>query len=984
MKFLLTLFLLLLCNPLFAAIQHAKFTSGNQSLVVETLNDDLIHFEYSATGSAPASLLYTSPMIYKTSYAGPSSYNQQSNVIQTSDVRVSVDTQSLCVSLSYKIKPLTTICPQDLNQDWKGLSITQDQITNVYGLGQQFKVLGSADGDWLQHKVREAQPAGQAQAHGNGFMPFGPAGMVGNVQFPVMYALGNDNLNYALLLDNVYKQNWDFTNDPWLVRMWGDQLRFYVMAGDSLPLLRHDYMELVGTPPVPPKKAFGLWVSEFGYKNWDQVEKLKDGLRQTHFPLDGFVLDLQWFGGVVPNSPDSAMGRLAWDLSNFPDPKTHISTLAQDDIGLVAIEESYVNLNTDTYAQMNAKGKMFAYARTDNQCKPDVETPVILNDWFGVAAMIDWSNPDAGTWIQNNRRLPNLIQNGITAHWTDLGEPEKYDPNACYHGVEVTSSGPKNTHGDIHNLYAFLWNKSIYEGYRLDHIDKRPFIVSRSGAPGSDRWGVAMWSGDIGSNLDLLATHMNAQMHMSFSGIDYYGSDIGGFRREGMPYNANHSGNLQYQNELYTQWFANGAWFDVPVRPHTDNSFQKVLRYETAPDLVGEVQSNLANIRQRYELIPYYYSLAYRAYLEGEPVVPPLVFYYQDDQEVRQMGNEKLLGRDLLVGVVAKHGEYARDIYLPRGRWVNYHTRDWFDSIGQWVSQFPAYIDGIFRLPVFARAGAIIPMMQVDENTKDTAGHGNAQNDLIVQVYGDATPTQFTLYEDDGTTVTYGADTRPVYQARTTVISQQQTGNAVTVSIDAASGNYPGAVTQRNNIVRLIVRDASAAAVKVNGTALQQQNSLAVFTAATMGWYNAGKNLVLIKSGMRDVTADKNFTIALQPVTTTATVNLVCDNGWTVPGEAVYAVGNQAALGNWDTAKAVKLNPSIYFAYIYNPPPNHNGPGPSTPKWTGVVQGLPGQAFVQWKCVKHLASGQWQWQPGVNNTLVTPTSGFAGSSEGKF
>lgn len=968
-KFLLTLFFISLCNPLFAEIDRARFVSGSHSLTVETLKDNLIHFEYSATPDV-VSPLYTSPMIYKTDYPGPSAYTQTGNTIETSDVKLTVDAQSLCVSLSYKIKPLTTICPQDLDKNWKGLGITKGMTTNVYGLGQQFKTPGSADGDWLRHKVREAQPAGQTQSHGNGFMPFGQAGMVGNVQFPVMYALGNPS--YALLLDNVYRQRWDFSNDPWQVRMWGDQIRFYVMTGADMPALRRDYMELVGTPPVPPRKAFGLWVSEFGYRNWAQIAALKNGLRQAHFPLDGFVLDLQWFGGVIPNSPDSSMGKLDWDLQNFPDPKAHISALARDNIGLVAIEESYVSRNTDTFAQMN--GGLFAYARTNNQCNPGAQQPVILNDWFGKAAMIDWSNPAAGQWIQNNRRQPYLISNGITAHWTDLGEPEKYDGNACYHGVE---SG-KNTHGDIHNLYAFLWNKSIYDGYRS--TDRRPFIVSRSGAPGSDRFGVAMWSGDIGSNLDLLATHLNSQMHMSFSGVDYYGSDIGGFRREGMPYNANHAGNLQYQSELYTQWFASGAWFDVPVRPHTDNSFQKSLRYETAPDRVGDVQSNLANIRQRYELIPYYYSLAYRAYLAGEPVVPPLVYYYQDDREVRQMGHEKLIGHDLLVGVVARHGEYMRDIYLPRGRWINYHTRDSFDG-QQWISGFPTYIDGIFRLPAFARAGAILPMMQVDEHTKDAFGHGNAQNDLVVNIYADADPTRFTLYEDDGTTATYGTDTRPVYRTRTTAISQQQTGNTVTVTIDKAAGSYPGAAMLRDNIVRLVVMGAHATGVKLDGTPLPQQAD-AAFTHA--GWYNAGKNLLLIKSGPRDVASQKTFSVTLQAVTATATANLVCDNGWTVPGEAVYAVGNQAALGNWDLTKAVRLNPSIYFEYIYHPPPNHNGPGPSTPKWTGVLQGLPGQAFVQWKCVKKLASGQWLWQPGANNTLVTPASGFAGTSAGSF
>ena len=148
-----------------------------------------------------------------------------------------------------------------------------------------------------------------------------------------------------------------------------------------------------------------------------------------------------------------------------------------------------------------------------------------------------------------------------------------------------------------------------------------------------------MWSGDIGSNLGILATHSNVQMHMSFSGIDYFGADIAGFRREAMPCNENHSGRLQYQDELYTQWFANGAWFDVPLRPHTDRNLSALrLPYQTAPNLIGNVDSNRENLRQRYELLPYYYSLAYRAHLFGEPVVPPLVFYYQNDLNVREHG----------------------------------------------------------------------------------------------------------------------------------------------------------------------------------------------------------------------------------------------------------------------------------------------------------------------------------------------------------
>ncbi|MDH4230576.1 MAG: DUF5110 domain-containing protein [Nitrospirota bacterium] len=992
--------LLIFCGSPFAEVPRVKFTADNRYLVIEALDDDLMHFEMSASDAGPneSAPLYNSPMIYKTDYAGPSIFRHEGDVIETAGIKVRVNTQDLCISISDKVmnRLLTILCPADLDKEWKGINLTSGQMKNVYGLGQQFKALGSADGDWLQHKVREEQPSGQAQFHGNGFMPFGQAGMVGNVQFPVMYAVGDDNLNYALFMDNVYKQRWDFSGDQWKVRMWGDQIRFHIMTGPDFPDLRRDYMELVGTPPVPPRKAFGLWVSEFGYKNWKQIDDLRAGLRRDNFPVDGFVLDLQWFGGIIPNSPDSKMGRLDWDKDMndgngfyFSEPESNISFLKNDHIGLVAIEESYVNENTSTFSQMRTAGNLFAYRTTNNVCNPALDNPAMLTEWFGKAAMIDWSGPDAGAWIHDNRRFPNLVQKGIAGHWTDLGEPEKYDPDACYHGVEVTQAGTKNRHGDIHNLYAFLWNRSIYDGYfrKKDIINSRPFIVTRSGASGSGRFGTAMWSGDIGSNLELLATHLNVQMHMSFSGIDYYGSDIGGFRREGMPYNSGHSGNLQYQNELYTEWFANGSWFDVPVRPHTDNSFQTNMRYETAPNLVGDRRSNLANLKQRYELIPYYYSLAYRAYLFGEPVIPPLVYYYQNDPNVRTTGHEKLIGKDLLVGAVAAHGEYVRNIYLPKGKWVNYHTRDWFDSSGQWINNFPTYIDGVLRLPVFVRAGAIIPMMYVDEQTKDAFGHrrdGSPRDELIVQVYEDPSPTQFTLYEDDGSTINYDSAKRPVYTTRTTAISQQKNNNLVTVIIDKASGNYANDPSSRNNIVRLVVDDARAGEVKLNGNALSERTSEAAFSNSSSGWFNAKRNLILIKSGIVNVTEKKTFTIKLQPAAPTTTVNFVCDNGWTALGENIYVVGNKPELGNWDINKAVLLSPSVYYEYIYNPPPGHNGPGPGTPKWSGLVQGLPSDTALEWKCVKKLNSGGWQFMPGNNKVVTLPQSGFAGSSIGSF
>ncbi len=978
---------LCLCYSASAEVPRRTFTAGSSYLVLEVLNDGLIHVEVSAKGGPPQANqpIYTSPMVLKTDYQGPKSFAEHNGTLETDSVVAQVAPEDLTLTVWEKTvagnRLLTRVRPVALQGDWKGMDIDPGTMQHVYGLGQQFKRLGSADGDWINHRERQAQPPGQAQGHGNGFMPFGSAGMVGNVQIPVMYALGKD-AGFALFLDNVYRQNWSFTAAPWEARMWGDQIRYYVLAGSSIPRLRKDYLTLVGTPPVPPRKAFGLWVSEFGYRNWGDIDGLVSGLRSNGFPVDGFVLDLFWFGGIKNNDPDSAMGKLDWDTNAFPNPATRIKSYAEDHVGLITIEESYICLKTSTYQAISAAGDFLAGRNSGPT------NPTRLSEWFGLGGMVDWSNPLAGAWIHENRRSPNLVALGILGHWTDLGEPEKYDQAAFYRGVEQTASGTKNRHGDVHNLYNLLWNKSIYDGYyaKRQECNRRPFIVTRSGTAGTQRFGAAMWSGDIGSNLDLLATHSNAQMHMSLSGIDYYGADIGGFRREGMPGNQDHK-NTQYEKELYTQWFANGAWFDLPVRPHTDNSFQGIEKYCTAPHLVGELQSNRANLRQRYELIPYYYSLAHRAYLLGEPVVPPLVYYYQDDPTVAEIGHEKMIGKDVLVGIVASHGEYKRNVYLPAGTWVNYHSNERVHSAGQWLEDVPVYRDGVFRLPAFVRAGAILPQMFVDENTKDSFGrrkNGSPEHrELIVGIYASPSATEFTLYEDDGVSISYDSRCRPLYTTRTTLISQQQSDNVASVTIHPSRGDYLDAINTRGNVVKLVTENAKAESVPLNGEALTLRASPADLDTNESGWCNAGPNLVLAKSPPTSVSKAKAFVFRLEKTAPAVSGYFACSNAWTQPGEEIYLVGDLAQLGAWKPENAIHMEPSVCYEYIT--PNRSNGlPGPTSPTWTRVVSNLPPKTKLGWKCLRKRTDGSWQWQDGPNNVFTTGDSGYSGATVGHF
>ena len=1013
-----------------AAVERRQFTAPAGYLVVEVLDDDLVHFEASAVGSPPslAQPLFASPMVLKRDYSGPSSLVDGGQTLETPAIRLVVDGGSLCVRVEDRTRSnahLTTVCPVEMDRPFKGLDLDPAAMAHVYGLGQEFKAVGgsdcrfvqtSADGDWVAHGVREGLVV-QGLDAGNGFQGLQCAA-VGNVQIPVLYALGTGGLNYALFMDNVYKQRWDFTGRPWKARMYGDQLRWYVMTGPDLRDLRADYLELTGRPPVPPRKALGLWVSEFGYDNFGQIDALLTGLRSRDFPVDGFVLDLNWFGGVVnkQNQPKTHMGRLDWDEDQAPDldrnpylfrnPGPRIQSYAADHIGLTVIEESYLADTTDTFQQMPAE--LSAYRRTAGACDITNQTQAVTDiaGFWGRGRMIDWSDPAAGAWIHDNRRFPNLSKRGITSHWTDLGEPESFSAAACYEGVETTVSGRKTSHSDIHNLYNLLWNQAIWDGYVAEQgeandlgvTNPRPFIMTRSGAAGTQRTGAAMWSGDIASATESLAAHFNAQMHMSFSGIDYYGSDLGGFRREVLPHNDKQGRYRGYEDELFTQWFAAGAWFDVPVRPHTDNEFVEATPpYDTAPDRVGHVRSNRANLRQRYALIPYYYSLAHRAHQAGEPLVPPLVFYYQNDSTVRTIGHEKLVGRDLLVGVVARHGEYERDIYLPAGRWANFHTSEWVTSTGQWLRNVPVYRNGLLTLPAFARAGAIVPMMAVDKDAKDAFGHrkggGAPRTELIARVYADPTPSEFTLFEDDGTTLRYDGAGRPSYHHRTTRISQQHAGpNTVTVTVAAATdvngpGPYPGAETRRQSVVELVVDAAQATAVTLNGSPLAQHGGRAAFDAAASGWVNAGRNLVLAKSAAMDVATAKTFVFALHPASGATSVNFVCDSAFTAPGQAVYAVGSTPELGNWDPSRAIALSPSIYWEYIYNPPAGGAGPGPSKPVWTGVVEGLPPNPSFEWKCIRRNedGSGGVSWQSGPNTVFSAPVvSGYAGRTYGAF
>jgi alpha-glucosidase (family GH31 glycosyl hydrolase) len=820
-----------------------SYSSGKASLVVEFLDDDLVHFQYSpsAVASDVQQPIAVTPMVQKTDYTGPKSFsNDGKGALETADLTVEVNPNTLCVTATDKTQSpplkLTTTCPADSGPGSTALKMTAESMRYVYGLGEYFIQPGANKFNW------KGQVRIPGDSNGNAMTSFF-GGATGNAQFPVLYAMNEKGQNYALFVDTTFPVRWEFLGDPaktpWSVQITGQPARWYLMSGPDLPDLRHDYMELTGNPPVPPKKMFGLWISEYGFDNWDELDDKLKTLRAHNFPVDGFVMDLQWYGGITQGF-NSQMGALEWNQTAFPDPKNKIRILKdQDGIGLMVIEESYVSQGVPLYKDLLNRG--YLVKKVTNPA----DTPV-LTKWWGIGSMIDWTNLAGADYVFNQKIQP-LVQMGVLGHWIDLGEPEMYDPDTLYAGLP--EQGLTRPAG-VNNLFSFRWAESLARGYNRSQDLDRPFMLSRSGTSGIQRFGTSMWSGDIGSNLISLGAHNIVQGQMSLSGLDYFGSDIGGFHRE----SANND-----IDEIYTKWFAQGSLLDVPVRVHTENLCNCK---ETAPDRIGDVQSNLANIRLRYTLSPYLYSLAYRAYLFGDPYAPPLVYAYQSDPAARTISDEKLLGKDLLVATITALGQEQRDVYLPAGKWANFYTNEWVDG-GQTLHAISARVDGHFQLPIFVRSGAILPLLKVDAQTMNILGKTHlesSRSDLIVRVYASDKASAFTLYEDDGQTVAYQKG-----QYRKTELSQQMNSSQVTVTIGSAEGSFASAPNQRTVQVELVLPSGSAAAVELNGAVLPEQKSRSDFDASASGWMNVGNNLVLVKASPQDVSLLKKFIVRLKP-----------------------------------------------------------------------------------------------------------------------
>ncbi|WP_242139524.1 MULTISPECIES: TIM-barrel domain-containing protein [unclassified Sphingomonas] len=526
----------------------------------------------------------------------------------------------------------------------------------------------------------------------------------------------------------------------------GERVSFFVITGDTTDALYAGYARLTGPTPLPPKAAFGLIQSKARYETQAELLGIADGYRSRGYPLDAMVLD--WFYW-------SRMGQLDIDRTYFPDPAGMNARLKA--MGMRSIISVWPRFEKESryYDMLSAKGWLLHDA--DGSV---VDGLPVRYDRAG--ALLDSTNPDAGKWFWGKIR-DNIASQGFDWFWLDETEPDLVPDG---HQFSIGS-------GDrYHNVFPLVHTASVADGSAKDRPDLRNLILCRAAYLGAQRNGCLFWSSDVQSTWEALRRQVPTGLNFTASGMAYWSSDTGGWQYPAGP-TAEHpvlldpagatamGANYPDYPELFVRWFEYNS-FTPTLRIHGQRPGTAIWQYGKAAEPV------LAQyLRLRYALMPYLYALGHQTQQSGAPFMRGLFMDFPNDPKVADMGDEYMFGPAFLVAPVTEQGATSRPVYLPAGAdWYDYWTNE-RHSGGQTITA-PAPID---RIPLFVRAGSIIPMgVQVPSTAT------RQQLDSI-RVYPGRS-TSFTLYDDDG-------------------VSNRKTGSSATLRWDdttkrlSASGKLP-------------------------------------------------------------------------------------------------------------------------------------------------------------------------------------------------
>jgi hypothetical protein len=566
----------------------------------------------------------------------------------------------------------------------------------LLGLGEggpQFDRKGSTD------RMRNGQGGYQLRTHGG--------------RVPIQWLVGTDGwgmyIHQPIIVPpprgSTAPPGFDFTGPEGRMSPAADAapLDVFVTASREPAAIMREYARITGLAALPPLWSFGYMQSHRTLAGPDEVMHVARTFREKQLPCDALIYLGTEF---TPSGWNTRNGEFSWKTENFPDPKKTIADLHAEHYKIVL--------------HIVIEGRRMSGAVAD-PCTPDKAVP------SGRTADNRWPEDRAVPCYWPYHKP--LLDIGVDGWWPDQGD-----------GLDAAS--------------RLARIRMYWEGPQLYRPNERPFALHRNGYAGMQRYGAFLWSGDVYSTWETLATHVPVAVNTGLSGIPFWGTDIGGF----VP-------TPEYTGELHVRWLqfatfcpsfrAHGrTWhLRLPWGWNTGQLGHEELRGYTGgaghPD-PGELRNPRVEpivkkyLELRYRMLPYTYTVAKETTETGLPMMRALWLHHPDDPAAVTRGDQFLWGRDVLVSPVVEKGATSRRLYLPRGAWFDFWTEERLDG-GREIERA---VD-LETMPLHVRTGAILPLGPVKQYVEQEV---DAPLSLIVYPGADGTGS---LYEDDGRSFDY-------------------------------------------------------------------------------------------------------------------------------------------------------------------------------------------------------------------------------------
>ncbi|RMI14691.1 MAG: DUF5110 domain-containing protein [Calditrichaeota bacterium] len=585
------------------------------------------------------------------------------------------------------------------------------------------------------------------------------------------------------LIDDSHHALLDNSEWPWVQpRPQKEAQDFYFFGyGKQFKTALFDFVQVAGHPPIPPRFAFGIWWSRYWEYTNQELRQLVEEYHRYHLPLDVLMVDMDWHVTSLPEFFEHGKRKRApggkkmgwtgftWNRNYFPEPTDFLQWMHahQIAVGLNLHLDAGILPHEARYAEL---ASALGLNPTDRQPIPfRLFDKTFMQKFFAIV-------------------LQPLEQQGVDFWWPDW---QNWDT------------------GPVAGVNTEFWLNYTFYSHAAQG-QKRPLILSRYAGLGSHRYPIG-FSGDASiswQSLDFQPYFTATAANVAYG---YWSHDIGGHTRGDSP------------PELYTRWVQFGAFSPI-FRTHATKSPEIERRFWVYP--YQYFQAMQQAIRLREQLIPYIYTMAYRAYRSGVSICHPLYYEFPDHPAAYQFKNEYFFGDRIIVHPITRpmdssHVFIQYQTWLPPGRWAEWSSGKLLEGGRVWKQGYQ-----LDEIPVFVRAGAIIPMQPADSL------HALIQPDPLILTIFPGASDSISIYEDDGKTVDYQKG-----QFTLIPVTTIQSESTLTVTIGPQQGMFPEMIQKRRYEIRLPF-SLPPKRIEVNGQDVPYQQNM-----SWPGWNYLGQLL---------------------------------------------------------------------------------------------------------------------------------------------